>query len=356
MGHQRFYWLDLIRFIAAFLVVAVHVRCDFFLTYSKLPIESQNLITQIFYYINSFGFDAVLVFFVLSGFLVGGRNLARLQQGNDLSVKQYIIDRFFRIGVPLIASLILIIFVDLLVGKKSSWVDLFGNLLGLQGILVRDAGGVFWTLAYEIWFYVFICALLLIFKNNQRKILGLFLLAISLVAFIGLQSYFLFILSFGTLAYYLKDFLINRIYLLLLAFLWIALSTLSHFAAPSKARDVSIFSWVNNEMLIILMGIIIAILISQIVYSKPKTKFGFRLEKAGTFLASFSYTLYLTHYQVLRVLHFIEFPVFDKVTFSTVIMFGVLILICMIFAFLFYQITEKQTDKIKCFFKNIVKL
>lgn len=350
MDYQRFYWLDLIRFIAAFLVVAVHVRSDFFLTYSELPIESQNFITQIFYYINSFGLEAVLVFFVLSGFLVGGRNLARLQQGKDISVKKYIIDRFFRIGIPLVASLVLIIFVDFLVGKKSSWFDLLGNLFGLQGILVRDAGGVFWTLAYEIWFYVLISAFLLIFKSNKRKILGLFLLAISLVAFIGLQSYFLFILSFGVLAYYLKDFRINRIYLLLFTLLWIALSTLSHFAVPSKARDVSIFSWVNNEMLIILMGMVIAVLISQIVYSKPKTKFGFKIEKAGTFLASFSYTLYLTHFQVLRVLHFLDFPIYDKVTISTVVMFGVLTLICMIFAFLFYQITEKQTSKIKSFF------
>lgn len=350
MEKQKFYWLDLIRFIAAVLVVAVHVRSDFFMTYSELPAESKNIITQLFYFINSFGFDAVVVFFVLSGFLVGGKNLARLQHDSGISIKQYAINRFFRIGVPLVSSLILIIIVDLLVGKKSNWIGLLGNLVALQGILVQDEGGVFWTLSYEVWFYILIGGLLLVLKNSSRKVLGFILLAVSLAAFMALINYFLYILAFGILAYYLKDFRINRSFLLLIVFLAGVITILSHLAAPSKARDVSIYSWINRDMLVVLYGLIISILMSQVVYMKPKIKILSKIEHSGTFLASFSYTLYLTHYQVIRLMHYMNFEIFNKVSFYTVLMFSLQILICIIFAYLFYLLTEKQTNKIKSFF------
>lgn len=188
------------------------------MTYSELPAESQNIITQFFYFINSFGFDAVIVFFVLSGFLVGGKNISRLHHNEGISIKRYAVDRFFRIGVPLVSSLILIIVVDLFVGKETNWIGLLGNFFALQGILVEDEGGVFWTLSYEVWFYILIGGLLLILRNTNRKIFGFILLAVSLAAFMALINYFLFILAFGILAYYLKDYRINKSFLCLLIF------------------------------------------------------------------------------------------------------------------------------------------
>lgn len=79
----HYHWLDLIRFIAAFLVVAVHVRCEFFNTYSLLDHNSQNYFTQVFFFLNSFGGQAVIIFFVLSGFLVGGKILSESFQSKQ---------------------------------------------------------------------------------------------------------------------------------------------------------------------------------------------------------------------------------------------------------------------------------
>lgn len=69
-----YYWLDLVRFIAAFLVLICHFRGAFFQEYTLLLGQQQNIVTFIFYSITRLGAEAVLIFFVLSGFLVGGGN------------------------------------------------------------------------------------------------------------------------------------------------------------------------------------------------------------------------------------------------------------------------------------------
>ena len=68
----HFLWLDATRFIAAFMVLFSHSRNDFFLPYGELPTDDKGIFTAIFYALGRLGHEAVIVFFVLSGFLVGG--------------------------------------------------------------------------------------------------------------------------------------------------------------------------------------------------------------------------------------------------------------------------------------------
>lgn len=65
-------WLDLMRYVAALLVVLGHFRADFFVNYDQLPASQHGGITQIIYVLTSLGHSSVLIFFVLSGYLVGG--------------------------------------------------------------------------------------------------------------------------------------------------------------------------------------------------------------------------------------------------------------------------------------------
>jgi len=102
-GHL--YWLDLIRFLAAFAVMACHFRGAFFVEYTLLPVSQQNPVVFVFYAITRLGFEAVLIFFVLSGLLVGGRTIQRLSSGN-FKIRAYVIDRAVRIMLPLISSLL----------------------------------------------------------------------------------------------------------------------------------------------------------------------------------------------------------------------------------------------------------
>ena len=96
---SHYYWLDALRFIAAFMVLLSHARNTFFPAYADLPAGQHNIFSMAFTMFCRMGHEAVIVFFVLSGFLVGGRGLERIQ-GGSMNVGSYAIDRFARICPP----------------------------------------------------------------------------------------------------------------------------------------------------------------------------------------------------------------------------------------------------------------
>jgi peptidoglycan/LPS O-acetylase OafA/YrhL len=65
--------LDLLRGSAAFLVLSGHLRSYIFQSYGELAQES--LPVKAFYFGTGLGHQAVIIFFALSGFLVGGKAL-----------------------------------------------------------------------------------------------------------------------------------------------------------------------------------------------------------------------------------------------------------------------------------------
>ena len=169
--------LNLIRWIATFVVVFSHLRTFLFVNY--VDVEHHNIFTKIFYFVTEYGHQAVIVFFVLSGYLVGGSVVKRYkEQTIDINYfKIYLIKRFSRIYIVLIPSLIVgyildslgyINFPDLYTNayhinamnyNAHNYLSidiLFGNLLNLQTILVPIFGtnGPLWSLANE-WIYYF---------------------------------------------------------------------------------------------------------------------------------------------------------------------------------------------------------
>ena len=73
--------LDLARGLAAVMVMLVHVRPHSFVELGALPPSQQSWPVAIFFAATRLGVEAVLVFFVLSGFLVGGRIIRRAKRG-----------------------------------------------------------------------------------------------------------------------------------------------------------------------------------------------------------------------------------------------------------------------------------
>src|SRR5437660_11032583 len=59
---------DLIRAVAAFAVMVGHLRTFFFVDFQHL--QSKSFVLQILYFLTVFGHQAVIVFFVLCGFLM----------------------------------------------------------------------------------------------------------------------------------------------------------------------------------------------------------------------------------------------------------------------------------------------
>lgn len=152
MESKRLFWIDWLRFLAAFSVVFSHIRGGHFVEYGMLDPGSKNIVTLLFFAASRLGHEAVVLFFALSGMLVGGKLIERAVSGN-LNLSSYFIDRFFRIYVPYFPILLIS---GLVASKSFDTQNFFINLAGLQGVY----GGVFvwnnslWSLSYEIWFYI----------------------------------------------------------------------------------------------------------------------------------------------------------------------------------------------------------
>ena len=167
--------LDLIRALAACAVMVGHLRALFFVDFRQLSQKSWPL--EALYFFTGFGHQAVIVFFVLSGFLISS-TVIRSRVLGKWSWRDYAVNRATRLYVVLIPGLLLGFFWD----RLGSWLfaakgiyaqplsdlgpavplqnltpgNLLGNMLFLQTILCNTFGsnGPLWSLANEFWYYV----------------------------------------------------------------------------------------------------------------------------------------------------------------------------------------------------------
>jgi len=198
--------LDLVRAVAAWAVMWGHLRGLFFVDYHDLPAPGRLL--GLVYFLTGFGHQAVMVFFILSGFLIS-TSVFKMLATESWSWTEYIISRAARLYVVLIPGLLLGLLWDAvgshafalsglysqpLRGFGSSIArdnltvgNFFGNLFFLQTIRCRTFGsnGPLWSLANEFWYYVLfplvLFAALAWMKRSIRTaaLLSLFALAVS---------------------------------------------------------------------------------------------------------------------------------------------------------------------------------
>jgi peptidoglycan/LPS O-acetylase OafA/YrhL len=152
-------YLDWMRGVAALLVFFAHVRNGFFVPWSALDTASQTPLNELLFFVTRLGREAVIVFFVLSGYLVGGQAFGELRAGR-YSMRRYLIARIARLQTVLLPALVLTSLCDAL---RHAWtVDVDGwhafiiNLFFLQGVFgpLYGSNGPLWSLAYEWWFYI----------------------------------------------------------------------------------------------------------------------------------------------------------------------------------------------------------
>jgi peptidoglycan/LPS O-acetylase OafA/YrhL len=194
--------LNAIRGLAAVGVCLSHVHDLFYESYKAQ--HPKPLITAV-YAVTGIGHQWVIVFFVLSGYLVGGSVLRSLAQ-DRWSWPAYMFNRLTRLYVVLVPALALGALLDLSgihlfgtggvygghagtadvtapVASRLSIPILLGNYAFLQGIYLPTFGsnGALWSLAYEFWYYVafpfLACALWPRLTNRQRVMNGAFLVA-----------------------------------------------------------------------------------------------------------------------------------------------------------------------------------
>ena len=348
---QHFYWLDLIRFLAAFEVMLCHYRGFFFVEYGLLPVEQQNIFSQIFYFTTRLGEEAVLIFFVLSGLLVGGKALEKTRLGT-FNIKSYAIDRFVRIMLPLISVLLLIIPITFALGEQINWINWIGNLFSLQGVLVDSITfcETLWSLAYEVWFYIIIGAIIAFFKNKNKTIPTIILIICALI-FLKLDLKYLVIWSMGALTYFTFKSTKSRVFLYLAILGFIVSLLCLQLTRGSRTLEYSV-SEITYDALQYILSLSFCIIISFIANTPPFSKLAITTNKIGSKLAVFSYSLYLIHAPLGHILSKYFIPKSKSINIYSIGYYLLAIIICMLITYGVYWCFEKRTSTIKAFIKS----
>lgn len=351
----HYYWLDSMRFIAAFMVLLSHGRNTFFPAFGDLPIDQQNIFSMAFTMFCRMGHEAVIVFFVLSGFLVGGRGFERIKDGS-MNVGSYAIDRFARITPPLLTAILFYYITSLVIPETPySWATAIGNLFSLQGICCKSLVSPFWSLSYEVWFYIILGALavLLMAKKDCKIILGLIVFVAATSVFVlGLKMHYLLIWMMGAVAYLSRPKKKNK-WVLFLSLIGLFTSIL-YFQLSKDTRSLEYaVEGSNKELIEIVMSLMVCLLIQQVILIEPSSFFSKWIEKKVGSMAKFSYTLYLSHRIVfLWIIAFVWAKDSCQFTILGIVQFLMIIIATLFACWLLYLISERYSPTIKKYMKS----
>lgn len=364
--------LDAFRGLAATAVLIGHARNLFFRDW--VHVQHKSPLLACIYAVTVFGHQAVMIFFVLSGLLVGSSAVRSIRE-HRWSSPRYLVHRILRLEIVLLPALLLCMFWDLTgihffglggiygghtqasvmgynirhaISAKIFW----GNAAFLQSwkISVLGSDNPLWSLAYEFWYYLLFPCLALLFaprsKTVSRIIYGTLLVAIAWFIGLGLLSYFpLWLL--GTAIFFLPR---PRLSDKAIAHL-LRLSTLLFLLNLLLVR----IYWKSELLSDYSVGMSFAFLLYWILHrrSKPWGLYAAASHK----LAESSYTLYVVH---LPFLVFVSALLGIGVRLDpnplNIAMAIVLIYIVWIYSFGVFKLFESHTNAIRSWAEHKLRL
>jgi peptidoglycan/LPS O-acetylase OafA/YrhL len=166
------YWLDFFRWTAAFSVLLAHTQNRFLVQIADISPAHRGLDFYTFAFFAGFAHQAVMIFFVLSGYLVGGGLLREMQRKGAVDVPVYLVKRVTRLGIVLYPAFLVIAVLNLIgifglhgLATGVYPADTLGtmqpstllcNAAYLQNGFCHTYGedGALWSLSNEFWYYV----------------------------------------------------------------------------------------------------------------------------------------------------------------------------------------------------------
>lgn len=366
--------LDCARGIAALLVLAGHLRAFVFLDYVDLI--SPNLIAKVFYFLTSLGHQAVMIFFVLSGFLIA-QSIQTSVTSKYWSWGNYAINRLTRLWTVLLPTLLFTALWDTL-GKSISGSEYYlgemwrqyssgpqlgnvqslyslssfiGNLFFLQTITVPPFGtnGPLWSLANEFWYYVIFPLLYLLMKHSLSLVEKLLYVSILILLFIFLPVDLLLLGPIWLLGYIVTLMYKHKIVIRFCSTFGYAMGSCIVLIVVLFFARMQLISTMFADFVV---GVsFMFVMFGLLNYQSNHTIY----IRASSFLSNISYTLYLTHFPLLSFL----FSVILKnrqyrFGISGFIVFGVMFIISIAYAYVLYLLFEKNTNKAKLLLLRLV--
>lgn len=203
---EKYIHLDLFRGVAAFMVLINHLRAIFYTDHGSAG--DLGVTYDLIYFLSGFGHEAVMVFFVLSGFFISGNVLKQVNAGR-WSWKHYLIQRGSRLWIVLVPALVFTAILDLSgmaicantelyngdthngvinysISERSTPAIVLGNILFLQSIQIDTYGSnsPLWSLSYEFWYYILFPSLFFALRKNNNIRSRVLFLSIACIVFV----------------------------------------------------------------------------------------------------------------------------------------------------------------------------
>lgn len=291
--------LDHLRWMAAAMVVVQHCRGLVLKDYSAAAGPAAKLM----YALTGFSHQAVVIFFVISGYLVGGKALRMLRRGaTDADARRFVVDRFSRIFIVLWPALALtgafaLFAPDSPILRTDAWAAGIPNIrAGSTGetwaaasVLLNEMAapspswdGPLWSLAFE-WTYYMIAAGLLFALARGRSAFGTGILAYAL-ALVALSAVTRGMIL-AMLPFWIAGALASQVRRLRLPWLTIPL-----FLVALAASRVQVYPWLQDAFVAAATALLLADNWFREKEPAPRT---------GHALAQFSFSLYAIHFPVV---------------------------------------------------------
>ncbi|WP_127488487.1 acyltransferase family protein [Paenibacillus ehimensis] len=328
--------LDMARSLAILMVLVSHSRM-FFTKFGDVQSLSFN------------GLLGVELFFVLSGFLIGGIIIRDLIEGNG-SLIQFYSRRWLR-TLPAY-FLVLSIVILIAVWNHQKW--FYQHFLFIQNFNYEQLGffGVSWSLSIEEWFYLLTPPCLLILtklgKANRKTLFFVFCISVILLSVVAKIIYtyqynppwdagirkqiflrmdsLMFGVMLAGIKYYFKPFYerVSSAHLFWVSLAMVVSIVLYYVVGLDGGRDRINHSIIGRTILFDAISIAFMLMIWSLEKSKRINDIQGSLRKICTFLAVTSYSVYLIHLEIFsfvnrKVESVYSIPTMFLVLFSTLV-------------------------------------
>lgn len=357
--------LDAIRAAAAFGVMVNHLRKLFFVGDSTF--HGKTAILGFVYMMTGLGHQCVMIFFVLSGFLIG-RSVVESFRAGKWSWWKYAVSRLTRLELVLIPAILLGAVFDSLgwrvfaplyyqpvppfaarpfIAHLSAMVGI-GNCIFLQGIALPmlrtvptfGSNGPLWSLSYEFWYYVLFPLVMFAFRAEGRLRAAYIVCVLAIMGFVGAEiSVYFSMWLMGVLIALAPDLLNERNLLRPFqvgagAFLAAAVALAYLGVVPLMLSDFGV-------------ALGFTALLYGIVHSEQLDPSEW-YRKISRSSAGFSYTLYLVHFPLLMFMCALLNPARSwQPDFEHVLAACAIASVVMAYAYFVGQFTEARTEQVR---------